>query len=137
MIGLRFRDIAIPKDARITKAYVQSTCNQPSRDKTDLSIRAELSPDASAFEKLKRNVSSRSVTELSDKWSPKPWAEPNERTEKQRTPDLARLIQEILSQRGWKKGNAVVLVITGNGHRNAISSDGLGGSPILHVEYER
>jgi hypothetical protein len=136
VIGIRFREIAIPKDARITKAYLQFTCNEPGKEKTELSIRAERSPDASAFEKLMNNVSSRSVTDQSVKWLPEPWAKSNERTENQRTPDLAGLIQEIVSQRGWKKGNAVAFVITGSGQRSAISSDGPGVSSILHVEYE-
>src|SRR5207247_2119708 len=55
----------------------------------------------------------------------------------QRTPDLGAVIQEIVSRPGWVSGNALVIIVTGNGHRTAYSWDGSHtGAPLLHVEYD-
>ena len=41
----------------------------------------------------------------------------------QRTPNLASILQEIMNRPGWSPGNAIVLVITGTGSRNAAAFD--------------
>jgi len=59
-----------------------------------------------------------------------------ERSEKQRTPDLSSLIQEVVDQPDWQKGNSLVLVISGSGRRNAESDYvGWSGDPMLYVEH--
>ena len=61
----------------------------------------------------------------------------SEQSEKQRTPDLSQILQQIVSQDEWKTGNDLALVITGRGYRNAVAYDGdANAAPILHVEYE-
>ena len=46
----------------------------------------------------------------------------------QRTPNLASIVQEIVSRPGWSPGNAIALVITGTGTRIAVAYD---DSPAL------
>ena len=59
-----------------------------------------------------------------------------ERSEKQRTPDLSSLIQEVVDQPDWQKGNSLVLIISGSGRRSAESWDGgWSGTPMLYVEH--
>ena len=58
----------------------------------------------------------------------------NEVGPNQRTPNLAGVIQEIVSRPGWATGHAVVLIVTGTGKRTADSFNG-GWGPLLHVEY--
>jgi hypothetical protein len=54
----------------------------------------------------------------------------------QRTPDIASVIQEIVSRPGWTSGNSLVVIITGTGERVAESYDGVAAAaPLLHVEY--
>jgi hypothetical protein len=55
----------------------------------------------------------------------------------QRTEDVSTIIQEIVNRPGWASGNAVVLIITGNGTRWAESYNGdAAGAPMLHLEVE-
>jgi hypothetical protein len=54
----------------------------------------------------------------------------------QRTPNLAGLLQEIVSRPGWASGNAIAIIISGTGHRTAESFDKPGGNPArLSVTY--
>jgi hypothetical protein len=46
------------------------------------------------------------------------------------------VIQEIVNRPGWVAGNALVLIITGSGHREAESYEGdSGGAAVLHLEH--
>ena len=97
---------------------------------------AELTANAKPFANVKHNITSRRKTAASVKWSPEPWSVGDERSEKQRTPDLSSLIQEVVNQPDWKKGNALVFIISGPGRRNAQSWDGgWSGDPMLYVEH--
>lgn len=137
VIGLRFMDVSIPKGAKITRAYLQFTAESTGNAMTKLAVRAHLSANSPTFSRRNRDVSSRPTTDVSVKWSPMPWMELAEQSEKQRTPDLSRLIQRIISQDGWNTGNALALVISGRGYRNAVAYDGdPDAAPILHIEYE-
>lgn len=54
----------------------------------------------------------------------------------QRTPSLVSVIQEIVGQSGWARGNALALIVTGSGNRTAESFEGdPNGAPLLHVMY--
>jgi hypothetical protein len=67
-------------------------------------------------------------------WSPEPWELVGEAGPAQQTPDLAPVIQEIVSRPGWTSGNALALVITGAGLRVAESFEGSrAGAPELYV----
>ena len=137
VIGLRFTDITIPQGAKITRAYAQFTAHGPGKATTKLVIRAQRSPNAPAFRQEKKNVSSRPTTNSSIEWSPAPWLQKSERSKNQRTADLTRIIQEVISEDEWKSGNALALVISGRGFRNAVAFDGdPKSSARLYVEFE-
>ncbi len=138
VVGMRFANIRVPNGSRIKKAYVQFTAQSAASEKTDLTIQAELSANAETFTDTEHNISSRKRTKASVKWSPEPWNATFERSEKQRTPDLSSLIEEVVAQPGWQEGNSLVLIITGSGNRDAVSFDGRrnrGGPPMLYVEH--
>lgn len=136
VIGLRFDKITIPQGAKITRAYAQFTAAGAGKAKTRLAIRAQRSTSALMFSENKSDVSSRLTTESSVNWSPPQWMQKSEQSDKQRTSDLSRIIQEVVSQDDWKSGNALALVISGRGYRNAVSYDGdPNAAPILHVEF--
>ena len=138
IVGLRYTDVRIRKGARIKRAYVQFTVDDGSTRKSDSTIHAELSANGKTFTEAKHNISSRKKTKASVKWSPEPWEAVGERSEKQQTPDLSSLIQEVIAQDDWQEGNALVLIITGSGKREAVSFDGGGRryAPMLHLEVE-
>ena len=104
---------------------------------TDLIIQAELAGNARPFRWV-INLASRTRTSASVHWSPEPWDVLGERSVRQRTPDLAALIQEVVDRPDWREGNALVLLITGSGHRSARSFDaarrGLEHAPRLYIE---
>jgi Tol biopolymer transport system component len=137
VVGVRFANMRIPKGTQIKKVYVQFTTDEVTTRPTDLSIHAELVKNAKAFTTDKHNISSRKRTEASVKWSPEPWKVKGQRSANQRTPDLSSLIQEVIDQPDWQEGNAIVLIFTGSGQRNAISFDNRGRqySPMLYIEY--
>ena len=138
VVGIRFPDIPVPQAARIKRAYLQLTGypEDPGSEKTDLVAHAELAANAKPFAEPKHNITSRRKTAASVKWSPEPWSVGGERSEKQRTPDLSSVIQEVVNQPDWQEGNAVVLIISGSGRRNAESWDGgWSGEPMLYVEH--
>jgi len=136
VVGLRFTGIRIPRGAQIKKAYLQFMVDGLSTEPTDLTIHAELVDNANAFEVVDRNITSRQKTTASVKWSPEPWNVIGERSEKQRTPNLSSLIQEVVAQPDWQEGNALVFIISGSGKRVATSYDGdQQNAPMLYVEY--
>lgn len=139
-VGIRFTNILIPQGTPIKRAYLQFTAQGEGigkRELANLTIQAELSSNANPFADVDHNISSRKLTKASMKWSPEPWTIKNERSEKQRTPDLASLIQEAVAQPDWREGNALVLIIAGSGDRDAISFDAGNRRyvPMLYIEY--
>ncbi|MHC4536226.1 MAG: DPP IV N-terminal domain-containing protein [Planctomycetota bacterium] len=136
VVGMRFTDIPIPQGAQIRKAYLQFMTDEVKTKPTNLVIHAETAPYARPFTKAAHNISSRKRTKASVKWSPEPWNVIGERSEKQRTPDLSAIIQEVIAQPEWQEGSSLVFVITGSGERCAVSYEGdQQNAPVLYVEY--
>jgi hypothetical protein len=137
-IGIRFDGIRIPKGRKIKRAFVQFTMegNRAKAKPTELTLRAELAPDADAFKKEQKNISSRRLTKASVNWSPEPWNPKRARDKRPQTPDMSALIQEVVDQIDWMEGNALVLIISGKGERDAVSFDGGGKQegPMLRLE---
>jgi len=92
--------------------------------------------DAPTFTRSARNVSSRARGSASVTWAPASWTS-GAQGEAQRSPSLVSLVQQVVDRTGWASGNALVLIISGNGQRRAESFDGIReGAPLLHVEYQ-
>jgi hypothetical protein len=136
VVGVRFNNLTIPKNATILYAYVQFQTAKISTQGTSLSIKGQAIDNAPTFRNTKLNISSRIRTIASADWSPPPWTVINEQGENQRTPNLFAIIQEIVNRAGWTSGNSLALIITGTGQRTARSYNGLPtGAPLLHIEY--
>jgi hypothetical protein len=136
-IGLRFRDLSIPENAIISKAYIQFQV-----DETDflldtlLNIVAEKNNNAATFSSETFNISSRSKTNASVSWSPAAWSTVGAAGEDQRSSDLSAIVQEIISETGWNSGNAMAFIFTGTGRRVAEAYNGdPAGAPLLYIEY--
>ena len=137
IVGLRFAGLDLAPNTPITRAYIQFTVDEATSDPTSLSIYGEASDNAAVFSDTANILSSRTPTTLSIPWTPAPWPEQGEAGQAQQTPDLSDLIQEIISRPGWQKGNALVLMLKGEGKRVAESFDGSsGGAAVLHIEFE-
>lgn len=128
IVGLRFSNIDIPQGAIIKEATIQFAADESQSEDTRLLIHAEASDHSAPFTANAFNISSRPRTRLSVVWTPPPWTV-GETNLNQRTPNLAGVLQEVISRPGWKSGNAVSFIISGRGHRTADSFDKSGGVP--------
>ncbi len=128
IIGLRFNGLFIPPGAIITNATIQFTADEAQSEATVLNIFAEVADHAAAFTTAANNLGARALTPCSVPWSPAAWTA-GQSNATQRTPNLAGLVQEIISRPGWVSGHALAFLITGTGHRTADSFDKAGGFP--------
>ncbi len=138
IVGIRFNGVSVPQGATIVKAWVQFQVDETTSIATNLTIQGEAVDNAVTFSSSALNISSRPRTsvETAVSWSPPPWETVGEAGPDQQTPDIAEVIQEIVSRTGWSSGNSLVILITGSGERTAESYNGdPAGAPLLHVEY--
>lgn len=132
-VGIRFNDIQVSPGAQITSAYVEFTARNSTSTSTSLTIKGHKVANSPAFEG-NSNISNRfgSTTTASVDWNNIPsW---NDGSVYQ-TPDLKDIIQEIVDQGGWQKGNSLSLLINGSGTRRAESYNGdAARAPRLVIE---
>ena len=137
IVGLRFDLVNIASKSEIRSAYVQFTAHAANEEETELEIHAEMVGSASPFDTTKKNISSRVRSTQSVTWKTAPWTKADERGELQRTPNLASLIKEVVQHPEWKPGNAIALLIRGNGKRIATAfTAGKEGAAKLFVDTE-
>jgi hypothetical protein len=137
-IGMRFTNVDVPNAEIISRAYLQFQTDEASSGATTLTIQGEAVTNAAAFSPVANNISARSRTGASVTWSPEPWPDIGAAGINQRSTDISAVIQELVNQPGWAAGNALVLIISGDGaaKRVAESFDGdAAAAPILHIEY--
>ena len=128
LIGLRFNDISIPPGAIITNASIQFTADEAQSQTAVLAISVEAADDAAPFAATANNLGARARLPLSVPWTPAAWIA-GQSNAAQRTPNVAGLMQAIISRPGWAAGNSIVFLISGTGHRTADAFDDPGGFP--------
>ncbi|XKH52033.1 S-layer homology domain-containing protein [Citricoccus nitrophenolicus] len=138
-VGLRYAGLQIPSGSEIVSARVQFTTDETDKnvDPFNVSIAAEAADDSAAFSDEAHDLTSRSLTEATAEWSGIPsWDIEHESGTAQRTADLTPVLQEVVDREGWTEGNALSLVLTGEGQRSAESRDGEEDmAPELWVTY--
>ena len=134
-VGLRFTNVQIPAGATITRAWIQFQTDEVSTDTATLTLRAEAADNTPTYLATNSNLSNRALTSASVAWSPPAWNTVNARTTAQQTPDIAALVQAIVSRPGWAQGNALAVQVTGTGRRTAEAFEGT-FAPLLHVEWQ-
>ncbi|MGZ4149256.1 MAG: Ig-like domain-containing protein, partial [Actinomycetota bacterium] len=134
-VGLRFTNVAIPQGATITDAWVQFWPNEKRSDATTLYVQADAS-DNSAAMSTKNPLTTRTLTSAKVTWVPPAWTTLDVPGPEAQTPDIASVVQEIVSRGGWVSGNALGIIITGSGRRVAEAYDANPSwAPLLHVDY--
>lgn len=137
VVGMRFTGVTIPRNATITRAYIQLTTDEAYSTITSLQVRGQAVGNAPTFTTATGNLSTRTRTSASVAWAPSAWTVVGEAGANQRTPELKSVIQEIVNRSDWNSGNALVIIVTGTGRRTASAYDGVTGqAPLLHVEYQ-
>jgi hypothetical protein len=133
---MRFTGVTIPQGSAIVNAWVQFKVDETGFSATSVNVQGQAADNPLTFTTAANNITLRPRTVASVNWVPAPWTVLGEAGPAQRTPNLASVIQEIVSQPGWLSGNSLVLIITGTGKRTAESFNGdAAGAALLHVEY--
>ncbi|TKJ39309.1 MAG: hypothetical protein CEE38_00785 [Planctomycetes bacterium B3_Pla] len=138
VVGVRFVDVAVPKGANITNAYIEFVCDELDEGTlfASLLIEGEPNPNPPAFT---TDIIGRPRTTAKAVWEPADWTTVGQIDQ---TSDISAVIQEIVNLDGWASGNALVLIISDNpdnpsvGSRCAEAFDGsVMQAPFLHIEY--
>ncbi len=136
IVGMRFAGLNIPPGAVIQNAYLQFQADETGSDPTLLTIHGQAIDSTPTFTSTSGNISGRSTTTASVTWSPPPWNTIGQTGPEQRSPNIAAVVQQIVSRPGWSSGNALAIIVSGIGKRTAESFNGnSAGAPLLHVEY--
>jgi type IV pilus assembly protein PilY1 len=137
--GFRFDNVRIPKNARITRAYMRLFSQGLDDKSANISIHGELSPNSASFSTTRNNISSRKLT------SPAIWSLGTHfpvKDELVTTPDISLVIQNVVDQESWCGGNALSLILsssalTNEGLKQAQALDnGSGLTPQLVINYD-
>ncbi len=133
-IGFRFPDLQIPQGATITDARVSFTSATDSTATTNMVIQAEDTHDAVAYTDNSNNIGSRNKIYNTVGWNSIPdW----QKEGSYESPNIASLVQPIISKASWCGGNAFGLVINGMGSRMISTFDaGSSTAPTLRVSYK-
>ncbi len=135
-VGLRFNGINIPQGATIVDAYIQFTAKGVHSEATSLILEGEATDNATTFNNVNGNISTRSRTTASVSWAPAPWTTIGDAGVNQRTSDLTSIIQEIVDRNGWVSSHSLALIVTGIGKRDAYAFEAnVPTEPVLHVEF--
>ena len=140
LVGLRFRDVKVPRGAKIEDAYIQFKADETDSDSVKVRIRGDDTDDASGFSQgYNEGISKRSKTSASVSWDIDSWKDRGDRGSAQRTPNLDDIIEEVTGRKGWDSGNSLAFIIDGddkNDRRVAESYRGdEDGAPKLVIEY--
>ena len=131
-VGIRFDKVEVSSGAHLAATYLEAAVAGRDASRTDLVIQAELSGNAAPLGLESGDLSRRPHTVASVTWHL------NTRTgsaERERSPDLAPLLEEVFAQTAWRPGNAVVLLIRGCGKRAGHLESRSGYvTPRLYVE---
>ncbi len=124
LVGIRFRNINLQQGISVVEAYIQFTVDKDNNSNPcNLTIHGQLSPNPAAFTRSNNDISNRSLTNTSITWSPEEWEENGDSGPAQRSADIGPIIQEIVNQPDFDESSPIVLILSGEGLRQAISHE--------------
>ncbi len=135
LVGIRFQNILIPKNATITEAKLEFTVDERKTGDISMRIWGQASDNADRFRTNWSDISNRPLTGSVD-WDDLPVLEVNDTIE---TPDIKSIVQALVDRGGWESGNSMAFVLgrkSGSGRRTFESYDGEQSSaPTLTIKY--
>lgn len=135
-VGIRFDGLNIPQGATIANAYIQFTADSPQPQLTMLTLEAEAVDNSATFSRSSLDISSRPRTTAAVSWTPAPWETDGDSGIDQRSANISSIIRAVTGRSGWVSGNALSVIIRGQGLRAARSFEGNSAqAPVLHIEY--
>lgn len=132
--GFRFTNVTVDQGSTTSAPttldlYLPSAAN----DDADVDIWAEATDDAATFSATSNNISGRTATTAVVTWTASSLG-----TGWKSSPDIASIIQEIVSRPGWVSGNDIVIVLKGrsvNALRFEAYDGGAGTYATLNITY--
>lgn len=133
-IGFRFPELQIPQGATITDARLEFASVSDNDSVTNLTIHSEDAADSQPYTAGNNKISQRNRSYNTVSWNAIPAWDKDGNYE---SPNIAGLIQPVVSKTGWCGGQALGLVLKGSGERTIAAFDsGSGTSPKLRVSYK-
>ncbi len=136
IVGLRFRNLLIPRNATVTSAKLTFEVDESPSGSSSMFIQADSNPSPAVLTSNGYNLSTRSRTSARVDWNSVPSAAVNEKVT---SPDVSPIVQEIVDKSGWSSGNDMVFLFTrksGTGTRKYESYNGEAvNAPSLVVSY--
>jgi len=124
VIGMRYRNVTIPKGATIISATIQFECDATGAGPVNLRIHGENIGNSPEYIAELFNVSTRSKTTANALWTVAPWLAAGDRLPAQKTVDLKDIVQEIVNRADWAANNAMNFIFTQEGANSSTGSDG-------------
>ncbi|WP_421861823.1 PilC/PilY family type IV pilus protein [Motiliproteus sp.] len=148
VVGVRFRNVDIPKGATITNAYLTFTVKQQYGGDLDVRIWGHDTNNAGVFKNVKKgntlnnNLTGRNKTSAKVNWAISTSDNPSAGNQMQ-TPDISSIVQEIVNRGGWSANNKMAFIIdkvsgSSSDKRQFHSYDSTSNTnqrPKLYVEY--
>ncbi|MBX2837739.1 MAG: VWA domain-containing protein [Gammaproteobacteria bacterium] len=135
MIGMRFRDIAIPQGATIESANIEFEVDKNRSGDITVRFFGHDRNSSYQFREKYNHISNRTLTTASTDWAI-PVAAQNAKVN---SPDLKDIVQEIVDRGGWNSGNSMAFIVkhvSGNGYREFESYNGESvAAPKLRITY--
>ena len=139
--AVRFSSVPVPVGAVVTDARVIFTARDNNSGSPTYVIRGESNANPAAFPTSCNgcaDVTNRTTTATSVTWSPPDWSG-NDKGADTTTPNLATIVNSIITLGGWAPGNAMVFIIdpsTTGGVRSANTFQGAGGDTSRVAELQ-
>jgi len=138
-IAFKFDDVKISKLDKIRAVHLQVFGYEAKLGEAKITIKAEFTENSKIFTLEKGAISKRKTTISSVVWNESD-GEVNEWEEGEVwvSPNLKNLLEEVVSQPGWKEGNSVTLILRGTGPARTIYTRdfNLCMTPTLAIELE-
>lgn len=130
-VGMRFENIAVPHGSHVVAAYLQLTAASRALAPMSMDVRAERSVNAADLTPTMNVISVRPPTVSSVTWRLGQWTQVGDR---ERSPNLARVLEEVFTQPQWQPGGAVLLIFRVSGDGRLVKATGPAEAPSLYIQ---
>ncbi|MEP1094673.1 MAG: IPT/TIG domain-containing protein [Cyclobacteriaceae bacterium] len=116
IVGILFRDVTLPDGAILGSVAIQFQVDDDGKSPCQMTIYGEDVGNAALYEGAPAfNMSSRTKTSKSVVWDVPEWPEVGDRGDDQKTPELKKLLLEIMGRSDYANGNNVNFIMEPTG----------------------
>ena len=132
--AIRFPRVFVPPGATIKSARLVFTAAATDDEPTDLTISAEADGAPLPLDSDINDIGARTRTDARETWAPGSW---DRIGNEYATPDLARIVDEVVKLSNWCSGNPMTLFVRGTGKRQAVAfEEASSAASRLEIVYE-